>query len=337
MSKILGIALPAVLAIGGAMIGGPLGASAGIGAMGGGAIGGGLGGALGSEITGGNPFTGGIMGALGGGFGGFGAGTSGTLGAGAASGGASGAASVLAGASDPIEALSQAMTMTGTSTATDAATALGYSNVNSLMAAANPSWLNTMPAIQGAANNATGGVIGGGSNIGSFSGTVGPTSAGSPATGGALGRLAAGNTALGPVSSLMSLGSGLYGMEQSQQQQELMKQLAAQGNYGGQYASQLSNLMKNPSSITSQPGYEAGMEAVQRSMAAQGYQGSGNMAAALQKYGGDFFNNQVSQLQGLAQGANQSTAAALQGSQIGTQTASQALAAMGYGAAGLGL
>jgi hypothetical protein len=108
------------------------------------------------------------------------------------------------------------------------------------------------------------------------------------------------------------------------------------GQYSPEYAAMLNNLMNNPSSITSMPGYQAGIDAVERSMAAQGYQGSGNMAAALQQYGGNFFNQQVSQLQGLEQGGAASTAAALQGMTSGNTAASNALAALGYGVKGLG-
>lgn len=59
----------------------------------------------------------------------------------------------------------------------------------------------------------------------------------------------------------------------------------------------LKRMMKlpNPQDITGMPGYQAGLEAVQRSMAAQGYQGSGNMMAALAKYGGDFYNQYANQ------------------------------------------
>ena len=53
--------------------------------------------------------------------------------------------------------------------------------------------------------------------------------------------------------------------------------------------------LPNPQDITGMPGYQAGLEAVQRSMAAQGYQGSGNMMAALAKYGGDFYNQYAQQ------------------------------------------
>ncbi len=72
-----------------------------------------------------------------------------------------------------------------------------------------------------------------------------------------------------------------------------------------QYGRQLQDLMANPGSVTGMPGYEAGMEAVRRSMAAQGYQGSGNMMGALQQQGGQFYQQQLqnlSQLQGSSNG-----------------------------------
>lgn len=50
--------------------------------------------------------------------------------------------------------------------------------------------------------------------------------------------------------------------------------------------------LPNPGDITSIPGYQAGLEAVQRAGAAQGFTGSGNMMVALQKYGGDFYNKE---------------------------------------------
>lgn len=53
--------------------------------------------------------------------------------------------------------------------------------------------------------------------------------------------------------------------------------------------------LPDPSDVTKLPGYQAGLEAVRRSMASQGYQGSGNMMAALSKYGGDFYNQAVNQ------------------------------------------
>jgi hypothetical protein len=85
------------------------------------------------------------------------------------------------------------------------------------------------------------------------------------------------------------------------------------------------------------PGYEAGLTAVQRKMASQGYQNSGNMLAALQDYGGNFYNNAVTQLGGLA-GANTNPASAgqlaIQGTSSANDLAGRSMASMGYGIAG---
>jgi len=100
--------------------------------------------------------------------------------------------------------------------------------------------------------------------------------------------------------------SGVSALEQAQRMRQQMAAYAAaadpQAAYRAQYAKRLAALQANPNLITSMPGYEAGLEGVQRTMAAQGYQGSGNMAAAIQKYAGDFYNQQISQLSGLAGG-----------------------------------
>lgn len=66
---------------------------------------------------------------------------------------------------------------------------------------------------------------------------------------------------------------------------------------------QMMNLANNPSSVSSMPGFAAGSEAVQRSMGAQGYQGSGNMATALMDYGQRFYGDELMRLANLA-GAN---------------------------------
>jgi hypothetical protein len=60
--------------------------------------------------------------------------------------------------------------------------------------------------------------------------------------------------------------------------------------------------MGNPSGITNYPGYKAGLEAVQRAGAAQGFNGSGNMMTALADYGGKFFDQAIGRLAGLAGG-----------------------------------
>lgn len=67
------------------------------------------------------------------------------------------------------------------------------------------------------------------------------------------------------------------------------------------YEGMLNQLQSNPQFETSKlPGYQAGLEAVQRSMGAQGYGSSGNLAAGLLKYGGDAYAQAFDRYAGLA-------------------------------------
>lgn len=173
----------------------------------------------------------------------------------------------------------------------------------------------------------------------------------------------AGSTGVQPWGSpgnIMSMGSGLYGMYQSEQLRKMAALARQDAITAGQKAdpwgqvnpatgtsgravadTQLQTLMKDPSGITKMPGYQAGMEAVMRSMAAQGYTGSGNMMAALQKYGGDFYSNAINQLSGLSGATvNPGTGASISASGGATQIqgnigandlASQSLRTLGYG------
>lgn len=65
----------------------------------------------------------------------------------------------------------------------------------------------------------------------------------------------------------------------------------------GQYQQQLAALMQNPSSITSQPGYQfqlqQGLNSVQGSAASSGMLNSGNVLTALNKYGQDYASTQL--------------------------------------------
>lgn len=144
--------------------------------------------------------------------------------------------------------------------------------------------------------------------------------------------------------NLLTIGSGLYGLYESGQQRNLAKDAMAKsdpfGPYRAQYAQQLSALMMNPGSITEDPGYkfqfEQGQQAVERGMAAKGYLGSGNEGIALTQYGQNFaanyLNAKISQLSGLA-GANitPNYGPGLQAYGQGLDTASAALASLGYG------
>lgn len=146
----------------------------------------------------------------------------------------------------------------------------------------------------------------------------------------------------GPISNLLNIGSGIYGMMQSNKMMDLAQQAAQMQDPFGpqrpQYQAALANLYANPSSITSMPGYQAGLNAVERKMASQGYLGSGNMMAALSQYGGDFFDKEVARLSMLsgAQFAPTGGNALLTGTQFGNDLASRSLATLGYGVRGLG-
>ncbi len=72
-------------------------------------------------------------------------------------------------------------------------------------------------------------------------------------------------------------------------------------DYASIYGKQLNDLMTNPTAVLpTTPGYEAAMQAIQRSGAAQGYTGSGNMMTALATgIGGNFYQQQLADLQSL--------------------------------------
>ena len=135
---------------------------------------------------------------------------------------------------------------------------------------------------------------------------------------------AGGSSWLGP---LMSIGSGAYGMYLSNQQRKLAQAADPWGTSGGRAGAsgQLTNLLNDPSSIYKMPGWEAGMEAVRRTVGTPG----GTMNAGLRQYGSDFYNNAVNQLSGLAGTGN--AGLGLSGNMSAAQLASQSLASIGYG------
>jgi hypothetical protein len=102
-------------------------------------------------------------------------------------GGASQFTSALSGSADPVEAMYQAMSATGTTSVTDAASALGFNSANAMLGAINPSWLSaggsflTDAATQAAkkvASSAVSGALGGsgsllGAGLGGLLGSLG--------------------------------------------------------------------------------------------------------------------------------------------------------------------
>jgi hypothetical protein len=137
----------------------------------------------------------------------------------------------------------------------------------------------------------------------------------------------------------LSVGSGLYGIYQSNQMRKLADQASSQqdpfGPHRAQYAAELSALRSDPSRLTALPGYKAGLQAVERRMASQGYLGSGNMMTALHQEGGRMYDAEVARLSTLA-GANIGpNNTRLQGNISANDILSRSLASLGYGAMGL--
>lgn len=145
--------------------------------------------------------------------------------------------------------------------------------------------------------------------------------------------------------NLLNIGSGIYGLSQADKLKQLSRQaMGASDPFGSQragYAAQLAALMKDPSSLAEEPGYKfqfaQGQQAVTRNMASRGFLDSGNEAVALTEYGQGFAQNyrnkrveELSLLSGA--GISPSFGASLSGYASGIDTASQALASLGYGA-----
>lgn len=328
--------LVALLAAGGAGL-----AAAGAGAAGGVAAAEGAGGAAGAAGATGS------WGAAGGALEGVGATAGGAAGG---AGGAVAAASPYAswGAFDPIQAIQALDAAGGGMGATAGAQSLGYASVSDAIANAaawaGPGAFSTAGGAGGATPDASfrgladklGQGVTPSDLLRSVTGDLGTALAkfGVPGFGGSTG----GVLGLGGGMSPWSIGQGLYGLysanKMKKQAAELGRRADPWAQYRGDAASRLDALSRDPSSITKDPGYGAGLEAVQRSMAAQGYQGSGNMMAALQKYGSDFYEKAIARLSGLA-GANQNPAAGptleMQGSVNAANLTGQSLNRFAYG------
>lgn len=114
------------------------------------------------------------------------------------------------------------------------------------------------------------------------------------------------------------------------------------------YRAQLDALMADPSSLQNTPGYTAGIQGMERRLASQGFTGSGNAKAALAKYGGDTYAQQVELLRRLAEseeaGNTQQTQQLIELANGGLRNNGQSainmrgsgLASIGYGVRGLG-
>jgi len=168
---------------------------------------------------------------------------------------------------------------------------------------------------------------GGGTGIAGGLGMTAGAGAGTVAAGaGGITSLLSGLGSASGIRDLASLASGIYGLKLAGDAREASDPFA---QYRGVYGAQLAALEANPGSIVSRPGFQAGLETIGRKSAASGYYGSGNMAAALSRYSGDFYNQEAQRLAGLA-GAGQTPGA---GQALGADLASRSLGSIGYGLA----
>ena len=141
-------------------------------------------------------------------------------------------------------------------------------------------------------------------------------------------------------SSLMSVGSGLYGMNEAQKMEALASRVGAQASpwdtSGGRglAGTQLQDLMRDPTQLAqNDPAYQLRIQAAQRAMAPMG-QGSGAMAVAAANASSDWLDQRMNQLGQLA-GAQFSPASGgeltLKGTEAANDIRSRSLASIGYG------
>jgi len=128
--------------------------------------------------------------------------------------------------------------------------------------------------------------------------------------------MGAAKTAAPIIGGLGQVAGGVGSLLAGQQMRGLAGQADPFGPYRSQYAAQLSELMQNPQTVTSTPGYQfnlaQGLQGMQAQQAAQGRLVSGGALLQGQQFGqqlaGQTYNQQLATLAGLS-GAGQSPAA----------------------------
>lgn len=173
---------------------------------------------------------------------------------------------------------------------------------------------------------------------------VGPLNAlsgmlGGPSLGGLIGGMAPGTPGQGygdstgrggPAGGMNGYGAALSilsGLDAMRSARNMSESMAPFDRYRSGFAARAAGLEADPKQLLNSPGYRAGLQAVQRAMAAQGYTGSGNAAVRIAEFGNDFFNRESDRLArlggaGAAPGAGAIPASILRG---------QGLASMAYG------
>lgn len=117
-----------------------------------------------------------------------------------------------------------------------------------------------------------------------------------------------GSSGLGSATDWSSLLSGIYGLYQNSQNKSTLTDANAFNSYRPAYAAQLASLISNPSSVTSDPTFQAGLgqatNSVQHQLASQGLIGGGTMAGTISNtanaYTDTYLQNQETMLANLA-------------------------------------
>lgn len=112
----------------------------------------------------------------------------------------------------------------------------------------------------------------------------------------------------GSATDWSSLLSGITGLLQNNKNNSTLTDANAFNAYRPAYAAQLASLIANPSSVTSDKGFQAGLgqatNAVQHQLASQGLIGGGTMAGTISNtadaYTSQYLNNQETMLANLA-------------------------------------
>ena len=142
-----------------------------------------------------------------------------------------------------------------------------------------------------------------------------------------------------------NLYSGYRGMNMADQMGQLGANIGTRadpwGANGGRSmaASQLQGTLNGSLDYTKNPMYAARLQAAQRQMASQGYNGSGNAAVAAANAGGAGYNDYINQMSGLAGVGNGTQTGAIQMSGLNNQAeiTSRSLATGAYGATRYGM
>lgn len=143
------------------------------------------------------------------------------------------------------------------------------------------------------------------------------------------------------TAAVVSAAASAYGAYSTKKAGDRMASLGrSQANRQAYYDNQLRALLRDPSKILDDPGYQEsfrqGTEAVERSASAQGFTGSGNAAIALQRFGQSFASDYLRQQQQLLASLSGAQFNPAQAMSAGANADAQAFQQFGSSLASLG-